>query len=120
MKKSHKIIFGLLALAGAYYLIFINLLPTKTNTPSTGLLADLGIGSSKTNKSIKDELSDLKTNYDSVLNRINSLESKVTTAGLSGKNVYTGNGLPANSLGVSGDSYIDVLTGNVYQKGTTW
>lgn len=82
MKNTYKIIFGLLALAGVYTLVLISLSPSKTNTPSTGLLASFGIGSAKTDKTIESELSGLKQDYISALGKINALESKTVASGL--------------------------------------
>ena len=40
--------------------------------------------------------------------------------GKDGSKIYTGEDVPSESLGVSGDLYIDTQTGNIYLKGDTW
>ena len=35
-------------------------------------------------------------------------------------NVYTGNGIPSESIGTSGDVYIDIVSGDIYFKSDTW
>ena len=49
------------------------------------------------------------------------LKPKTSGGGGSGTTWYTGHGLPSPSLGINGDFYLDLDTGNIYQKiGGVW
>ena len=114
MTNSYKIILGLLALAGVFTLVVINVSSAKTDTPSTRVLASLGIGSTKTDKKINNELEDLKSDYLLALNKINSLESKTGLA--------TGSGLTLNNFrftetSVSGEPNKLIIQA---KNGSTW
>lgn len=44
------------------------------------------------------------------------IQGQAGTNGTNGLNVYSGSGVPSNSFGIAGESYIDYIAGNLYTK----
>ena len=112
MKKGTQIIIGLFALIAAGVAIFFLYIKDKvsSSSPITGNVSTITESGQTDLKTLSDKITALETDLK------NKVGTTQTVTNVTGASILTGEGTPANILGVNKDVYFDTVNGYTYIK----